>query len=185
MATVDVEQQQLLIGGEWRGASSGEAHEKANPFTGEPAGAAAAATREDARAAADAAAAAFPGWAATPPAQRAAHLERLHRCLTARAGEIARTVALELGTPLKVATRVQAGLPLTVLESYVRLAAEPVAEETVGNSLLVREPVGVVGAITPWNYPLHQIVAKVAPALAAYSSRPNSPRSWRTCCSTP
>ncbi|WP_174531528.1 aldehyde dehydrogenase family protein, partial [Micromonospora maritima] len=95
------------------------------------------------------------------------HLDRLHAALAARADEIARTVALELGTPLRLATRVQAGLPLTVLRGMVDLAARPPAEQTIGNSLVVREPVGVVGAITPWNYPLHQVVAKVAPALAA------------------
>jgi aldehyde dehydrogenase (NAD+) len=95
---------------------------------------------------------AFPGWAATGPAERAAHLDRLHTALAGRADEIARTVALELGTPIKLAARVQTGLPLTVLRGYVELAARPPVEETVGNSLVVREPVGVVGAITPWNY---------------------------------
>jgi aldehyde dehydrogenase (NAD+) len=110
---------------------------------------------------------AFGPWAATDPTERAGHLDRLHAALVARADEIARTIALELGTPIKIATRVQAGLPLTVLRSFVDLAARPPAEHTVGNSLVVREPVGVVGAITPWNYPLHQVVAKLAPALAA------------------
>jgi len=62
---------------------------------------------------------------------------------------------------------VQAGLPLTVLRGYADLAVRPSSDETIGNSLIVHEPVGVVGAITPWNYPLHQIALKVAPALAA------------------
>ena len=138
-----------------------------NPTTGQivahvPAGSAA-----DVDRAVAAARAAFDRWAQTPAEERAAHLRRLHTALTARADEIARTVAVELGTPLKVATRVQAGLPLTVLDGYADLAEFPPDEETIGHSLVVREPVGVVGAITPWNYPLHQIVAKVAPALAA------------------
>ncbi|MBV1855000.1 aldehyde dehydrogenase family protein [Catellatospora tritici] len=110
---------------------------------------------------------AFPAWSGLAPADRAAHLDRLHAALSTRAADIATTVARELGTPLRVATRVQAGLPLTVLRSYVELAAAPPAPHTVGNSLIVSEPVGVVGAITPWNYPLHQIMAKVAGALAA------------------
>src|SRR6202035_5792899 len=50
---------------------------------------------------------------------------------------------------------------------YAKLIREASPEQTIGNSLIVREPVGVVGAITPWNYPLHQIMAKVAPALAS------------------
>jgi aldehyde dehydrogenase (NAD+) len=100
-------------------------------------------------------------------ADRGAALDRLHTALAARAGDIARTVGLELGTPLKVARNVQTGLPLTVLRGYADTAAKPADEETIGNSLVLHEPVGVVGAITPWNYPLHQIVAKVAAALAA------------------
>jgi betaine-aldehyde dehydrogenase len=69
--------------------------------------------------------------------------------------------------PLKLSQRIQAGLPAAVLESFARLLGEYRFEEQVGNSLVIREPVGVVACITPWNYPLHQIVAKVAPALAA------------------
>jgi aldehyde dehydrogenase (NAD+) len=91
----------------------------------------------------------------------------LHTALASRAADIARTVGLELGAPLKIATSIQAGLPLAVLRSYADLALAPQADETIGNSLILHEPVGVVGAITPWNYPLHQVVAKVAAALAA------------------
>ncbi|MGW5668292.1 aldehyde dehydrogenase family protein [Micromonospora sp. NPDC003776] len=157
----------LYLDGHWVTASTGETIPVQNPATEEVIAAVPAGTAADVDRAVAAARAAFPGWAAAAPAARAAHLDRLHTALAARADDIARTVALELGTPLKVATRVQAGLPLTVLRSYVDLAAQPAAEETVGNSLVVHEPVGVVGAITPWNYPLHQVVAKVAPALAA------------------
>ncbi|GAB7052830.1 aldehyde dehydrogenase family protein [Catenuloplanes indicus] len=124
-------------------------------------------TAEDVDRAVAAARRAFPAWSAADPAERAAHLDKLHTVLAGRADEIARTIARELGTPLKVATAVQAGLPLAVLRSYADLAARPLPEETIGNSTVVREPIGVVGAITPWNYPLHQVVAKLAPALAA------------------
>ncbi|MFI7210243.1 aldehyde dehydrogenase family protein [Micromonospora maritima] len=157
----------LHVGGDWIDPSSGDTTAVENPATGETLGEVPAGTPADVDRAVAAARAAFPGWAATAPADRAAHLDRLHTALAARADEIARTVARELGAPLKLATRVQAGLPLTVLRSMVDLAARPAAEQVVGNSLVVREPVGVVGAITPWNYPLHQVVAKVAPALAA------------------
>ncbi|WP_200209993.1 aldehyde dehydrogenase family protein [Micromonospora coerulea] len=157
----------LHVGGEWVDPADDDVIPVENPATGDIVGQVPGGTPADVDRAVAAARAAFPGWAATAPAERAAHLDRLHAALAARADEIARTVTLELGTPLKLAARVQTGLPLTVLRSMVDLAARPAAEETVGNSLVVREPVGVVGAITPWNYPLHQVVAKVAPALAA------------------
>ncbi|MFG2062746.1 aldehyde dehydrogenase family protein [Micromonospora sp. NPDC048871] len=157
----------FYLDGGWVPADGRQSLEVHNPSTEEVIGTVPAGTADDVDRAVAAARAAFEGWAATDPVDRAAHLDRLHAELTARAEDIARTVATELGTPLKVATRVQAGLPLTVLRSYVDLAAQPPAPQTVGNSLVVREPVGVVGAITPWNYPLHQIVAKLAPALAA------------------
>jgi aldehyde dehydrogenase (NAD+) len=107
-----------------------------------------------------------PGWAALSPAERAAHLARLHEELSQRAELAARLIAAEVGTPIKVARSVQLGLPLTVLKSYVDLLAEYEFEERVGNSRVLKEPVGVVGAISPWNYPLHQAMAKVAASLA-------------------
>ncbi|MFC0505586.1 aldehyde dehydrogenase family protein [Micromonospora costi] len=164
---MDLARTDFYLDGRWVTASGGETLPVHNPATEEVVAAVPAGTPADVDRAVAAARAAFDGWAATPPAERAAHLDRLHAALSARADDIARTVALELGTPMKVATRVQAGLPLAVLHSYVELAARPPAEETVGNTTVVREPVGVVGAITPWNYPLHQVVAKLAPALAA------------------
>ncbi|MER7441395.1 aldehyde dehydrogenase family protein [Micromonospora avicenniae] len=157
----------FYLDGRWVASPDGETLPVHNPATEEVIATVPAGRAADVDRAVAAARAAFDGWAATPPAQRAAHLDRLHAVLSAKADEIARTVALELGTPLKVASRIQAGLPLTVLHSYVELAAHFPADETVGNSTVVREPVGVVGAITPWNYPLHQVMAKLAPALAA------------------
>src|SRR5919107_461596 len=157
----------LYIGGAWVAPASAETIAVENPATEEVLGHVPAGTAEDVDRAVAAARAAFDGWAGTSMAERAAVLDRLHTALAARAGDIARTVGLELGTPLKVAKAVQAGLPLTVLRGYADTASKPADEETIGNSLVVHEPVGVVGAITPWNYPLHQIVAKVAAALAA------------------
>jgi aldehyde dehydrogenase (NAD+) len=157
----------LYIGGAWVAPASTRTIDVENPATEETLGHVPAGTAEDVDRAVAAARAAFDGWAGTPMADRGAALDRLHTALAARAGDIARTVGLELGTPLKVARNIQAGLPLTVLRGYADTAAKPADEETIGNSLVLHEPVGVVGAITPWNYPLHQIVAKVAAALAA------------------
>ncbi|MBB2946091.1 aldehyde dehydrogenase (NAD+) [Actinoplanes lutulentus] len=158
---------QLYIGGQWVPPESAERIEVENPYTEKVFGHVPAGTAEDVNLAVSAARQAFEGWAATPAGERGAALGRLHQALAARAGEIAETVGRELGTPLKIAKAVQAGLPLTVLSGYAEMAARPEPDETIGNSLVVHEPAGVVGAITPWNYPLHQVVAKVAGALAA------------------
>jgi aldehyde dehydrogenase (NAD+) len=157
----------LFIGGQWVPPASRETIPVENPATEEIIAHVPAGTAEDVDRAVDAARQAFDGWAGRSMAERGAVLDRLHASLAARAGEIAKTVGIELGTPLKVAKAVQAGLPLTVLRGYADLAVRPSHDETIGNSLIVHEPVGVVGAITPWNYPLHQVVAKVAAALAA------------------
>lgn len=124
-------------------------------------------TAEDVDAAVRAARAAFPAWAATPPAERAARLTALADALAARKDTLAETITAELGSPLPLSQMVHAGVPVLVAASYAELAARYAFEERIGNSTVLLEPVGVVGAITPWNYPLHQIVAKVAPALAA------------------
>src|SRR5581483_11468340 len=84
-----------------------------------------------------------------------------------RAEEIATLISQEMGMPLPLSVGIQAGLPAMTFGSQPELVQQIAWEERIGNSLVVREPVGVVGAITPWNYPLHQICAKVAPALTA------------------
>ncbi|MGB8944548.1 MAG: aldehyde dehydrogenase family protein, partial [Streptomyces sp.] len=100
-------------------------------------------------------------------AERGALIGALRDQLVARQDEIAETVTAELGSPLPFSQMVHAGVPILVSGSYAELAATYAFEEKIGNSTVYLEPVGVVGAITPWNYPLHQIVNKVAPALAA------------------
>jgi aldehyde dehydrogenase (NAD+) len=157
----------LFIGGEWVPPSSTETIPVENPATEEIIAHVPAGTADDVDRAVTAAQGAFDAWAGLPMRERGAVLDRLHTALAARAGDIAKTVGLELGTPLKVAKNVQAGLPLAVLRGYADLAARDQQPEQIGNSLIEHEPVGVVGAITPWNYPLHQVVAKVAAALAA------------------
>jgi acyl-CoA reductase-like NAD-dependent aldehyde dehydrogenase len=114
-----------------------------------------------------AAVAAFDGWAATSPSERAAFVQAMAEGLAARSDEIAATICGEVGMPMFLSKRIQAGLPQVIAGSYPAIVEDFAWEETVGNSLVVKEPLGVVGAITPWNYPLHQIVLKVAPALAA------------------
>ncbi|MFE1230046.1 aldehyde dehydrogenase family protein [Streptomyces sp. NPDC058745] len=157
----------MYIGGAWRASSSSDTIPVINPADEQVIGHVPAGTAEDVDTAVRAARAAFPGWAATAPAERAAGIAALRDALAARAEEIAATVTAELGAPPQLAAAVHTGLPIAVAGSFAELAATHPFEEKVGNSTVYAEPVGVVGAITPWNYPLHQIVAKVAPALAA------------------
>ncbi|MEV5439152.1 aldehyde dehydrogenase family protein [Streptomyces sp. NPDC052682] len=157
----------MYIDGGWRPAAGQDVIEVVNPADEQVIATVPAGTAEDVDAAVRAARAALRGWAATPPAERAARLAALRDGLAARADEIAETVTAELGSPLKFSQNVHAAVPIAVAGSYAELAATYAFEEKTGNSTVFHEPVGVVAAITPWNYPLHQIVAKVAPALAA------------------
>ena len=123
-------------------------------------------TADDVDKAVKAAAAAFPAWAATSREERAALMTKIGEGLEARMAEIGELVAHEVGMPLGLAVPIQAGLPAGAFKDLAQHMAEFTWEEEIGNSLVVREPIGVVGAITPWNYPLYQVALKVAPALA-------------------
>jgi betaine-aldehyde dehydrogenase len=110
---------------------------------------------------------ALESWSARPVAERADLLDKLQAGLTRRAEEIARAISAEVGMPLRQAQMIQAGYPAMLAGFSAAEVRKYAFEEQVGNSLVVREPVGVVGCITPWNYPLLQAMQKVAPALAA------------------
>ncbi|HEY0805441.1 MAG TPA: aldehyde dehydrogenase family protein [Pseudonocardiaceae bacterium] len=148
--------------------TAAERIEVVNPATGNVIASVPAGTAADVDAAVSAANAAFSVWSATSVADRAAIIRRISTGLAARGDEIAATITAEMGSPITFARRVQAGVPVATSAGIADLleGGFPFAEE-IGNSLVLREPVGVVGCITPWNYPLHQIVAKVVPALAA------------------
>ena len=157
----------IYINGRWIPSLSSRTLAVINAATEETMGQVPDGTAEDVAAAVAAARDAFDAWATTPVETRAGYLEKISAGLTARTDEIARSITGEVGMPLKMSQRIQAGLPPLVMASYAKLLREYQFEEKIGNSLVVHEPVGVVGCITPWNYPLHQVVAKVAPALAA------------------
>ncbi|MGH9006120.1 MAG: aldehyde dehydrogenase family protein [Acidimicrobiales bacterium] len=124
-------------------------------------------TAEDVERAVAAAAAAFEEWSGKSHEERSKLLARASEALAARTDEIAETISKEVGMPLSLSKIVQVGLPTGVFADMAGKIADFQWETEVGNSLIVREPIGVVGAITPWNYPLYQIALKVAPALAA------------------
>jgi betaine-aldehyde dehydrogenase len=157
----------LFIGGAWLAPSARRMIDVHNAGNGEVMGRVPLGDASDVERAVSAARNAFAAWSETPTEKRAEYLEKISAGLKARADELARLIAQEVGMPLKMSARIQAGLPIANFANYARLVKEFPFEQRVGNSVVVREPVGVVGAITPWNYPLHQIALKVAPALAA------------------
>jgi acyl-CoA reductase-like NAD-dependent aldehyde dehydrogenase len=167
-ATAARHHRHFFIGGEWQTPSGSDSIDVLSASTEEVIGLVPAGSPEDVDRAVQAARKAFDnGWAATSPEERSEWLSKLAEALKERGEAIARTIAEEVGSPISMATSIQAGLPVLVTNSYATLLKDEKFEQQVGNSLIVREPYGVVGAITPWNYPLHQIMAKVAPALAA------------------
>ena len=157
----------LYIGGEWVTPSGEGLIEVHNPATEEILGQIPSDTAADTDRAVNAARAAFADWNSTPAAARLSYLRKLGQGLSARSEELTRLITAEVGMPIKLTRRIQVGLPVAVLESYCKLLEEYRFVERRGNSLIIREAVGVVACITPWNYPLHQAVAKIAAALAA------------------
>ncbi len=159
--------QELYIGGQWRAARAEgriEVHEAA---TGEVLATVPSGGPDDVRAAVEAAREAFPAWSGASVKERADVLRQVADALEAREDELATVMAREVGTPMASSRRVQVGLGVSVFRSMAGVLEELPAEERIGSSLVLRVAAGVVGAITPWNYPLYQLAAKVAPAMAA------------------
>jgi aldehyde dehydrogenase (NAD+) len=158
---------QLFIGGEWVDPTGDATIDVINPSTEEVVGRVPEGTAQDADRAVQAARAAFDSWSQVSPYDRAGYCEAIGAKLAERGDELAALISTEMGMPLKLSRMIQAGLPAGTFAAIPQLVEQIQWEEEVGNSLIVREPAGVVAAITPWNYPLHQIALKVAPALAA------------------
>ena len=156
----------LYIGGEWVSPASDECIDIVNAATEAVMGRVPAGGAADVDRAVAAARAAFAGWSATPLDERLGALGRISEGIMARNDELARSVVGEVGTPSMIAPMLQTGLAAVVFGDNATLAPEIEMEATVGGTLTVKEPIGVVGAITPWNFPLVQIAVKVAPALA-------------------
>ncbi len=157
----------LFINGQWVKSTGTGTIDVINSTTEEVMGRIPEGTAEDVNAAVAAAKAAFESWSTTSVEERRRYLQLIADKLGAKKDEIAALVAAEVGMPLAMATAVQAGMPAMVMGSYAELLGSFQFEETIGKALVVKEPIGVVGCITPWNFPLHQVVCKVGPALAA------------------
>jgi betaine-aldehyde dehydrogenase len=161
------EYKKAYIGGAWVPSTGSGSLEVIDSNTEEVIGTIPAGTAEDAEKAVEAAAAAFPDWSATAAPERAKLLARISEGLAARTDELASVISREVGMPLSLCGPIQVGLAIGAFADMAGKVTEFAWEEEIGNSLVVREPMGVVAAITPWNYPLFQIALKVAPAMAA------------------
>ena len=156
----------IYIDGQWVPSDGDGSIDVLNPSDEEVIGCVPDGTTADVDAAVAAAKAAFPTWSALPLEDRLGYIEALAAQLGARAEEIGTLISREMGMPLGMSTMIQAGMPAATTGSVAGTARAFPFEETIGRTLVTREAVGVVGCITPWNFPLHQIMAKIAPAMA-------------------
>ncbi len=157
----------FYINGEWTTPADRTTLTVINPATETPAAAISLGTAADVDAAVAAAHAAFEGFAATSREDRVAMLERIAAAYQARYADLAAAIHEEMGAPMKLASGPQAAAGLGHFTTMAGILKEYPFEEDKGGFDLVREPVGVVGLITPWNWPANQIACKVAPAIAA------------------
>jgi aldehyde dehydrogenase (NAD+) len=164
---VETERDQLYIDGNWSVPSGTDNLEVENPTTQEVMGSIPQGDAQDVDRAVRAAHAALNDWWAVPASERAAMCAKVAEGLQARQGELADLITSELGMPHMLSTLIQTGLPSLTFGSMPDVLSQTEIESEIGNALVVREPRGVVAAITPWNYPLHQIALKLAPALTA------------------
>ncbi|MEU6285304.1 aldehyde dehydrogenase family protein [Streptomyces sp. NPDC047028] len=166
----DTDRQTFWIGGAWRDPAAGPDGPRSavlDPAGRGVVGRVPQGDAADVSAAVDAARAAFPAWAAAGVADRRALLTAIAAGITSRETDFARLISAEMGAPVDNALATQTRLAAEVFTSYAEILDGHVWEERIGTSQVVQEPVGVVAAITPWNYPLYLIAAKVAAALAA------------------
>src|SRR5918994_3986001 len=155
-------------GGEWQKPTTADAIDIVSSATEDAVGRVPRGTADDVDHAVKAARKAFDThWSYTTPEERATWLEKLSDAMKKRVPQTAEAIAHEVGTAIGYATLVQVEFPVSMIALNAKFLRDHKLEEEIGNSLVVKEPVGVVGCVTPWNYPLHQVVAKVAPALAA------------------
>ncbi len=157
----------FYIGGKWVAPKGKGTIEVIDPSTEEVCGVVPSGNAEDINAAVAAAKEAFKTWSRTTAAERSELIGKIAEKFTESMPKIGEICARELGTPLQTSIAVHGGLGVGVMSSFKDIPFEMEKEERIGNSLVIKEPIGVCGFITPWNFPLHQLVAKLAPALAA------------------
>src|SRR5450631_2043645 len=157
----------IYIDGAWVESTSHDTLPVINPATEAVEAESASASEEDVAKAVGAAACAFPACSTVPVAERCDYLNRLHSAYVARADEIAALITSEMGAPITQSKKVHTAIPGDVIKDTATLARRYAYSEELDGSLFVREPYGIVGAVTPWNNPLYMMFLKVVPALAA------------------
>ena len=157
----------FYVDGRWVAPAEPHDHPVVNPATEEVAAIISLGGPPDVDRAVAAARRAFDGWSLAPPDERLLLLERILTVYKARLAEVAQAISTEMGAPITLATRAQAGAGLAHLAAAVEALKRFRSEEPSGTTRVVLEPIGVCGLITPWNWPMNQVAAKVAPALAA------------------
>ena len=158
---------QHYIDGQWVESDGGRRHQVINPATEEPCTEITLGSEADADRAVGAARRAFDSFSQTSVDERAALLERIIAVYKTRLPDIARAISIEMGAPMSFAMGAQAPSGIGHFLYTLRALREFTFEEKIGATKVLHEPIGVVAMITPWNWPINQIVAKVAPALAA------------------
>ena len=159
------------INGQWVASIDGREMAVENPSTEQKIATITLGGVADADAAVAAAKAAFPAWAATDPLDRIAALERLMEVYKGQAEDMAQAISFEMGAPIALARTAQVGAGAGHLKNIIRTAKGFAFERPLGDhapcDMILYEPVGVCALITPWNWPMNQVMLKVAPALAA------------------
>jgi acyl-CoA reductase-like NAD-dependent aldehyde dehydrogenase len=161
------EYEYFYVDGQWQPPRGRDSIDVRSAATEEVIGRVPRGSAEDVDRAVQAATQAFDAWSVTSTAERVEWLQRLAAALEARVPQVATTISQEVGMPITISTVVQAQLPVITTRACARIASQTSFEERIGHSLVIREPFGAAGLITPWNYPLHQVMAKVAPAIGA------------------
>ncbi|MCK9540840.1 MAG: aldehyde dehydrogenase family protein [Novosphingobium sp.] len=157
---------QFYIGGHWVNPAVAATIDVIDPATEEVAGRISAGSAADVDRAVKAARAAFPGFAATSIAERIDLLRAISEQYGKRMADFSEAITLEMGAPKWLSDKAQAPMPKAHIDAAITLLADYPFEDVRGTTAIVREPIGVCGLITPWNWPVNQIAAKVVPALA-------------------
>jgi aldehyde dehydrogenase (NAD+) len=157
----------FYINGEWVAPLQPKLFDVINPATEEPVAQISLGSAGDVDRAVAAAKAAFPAFSRTSKADRVALLQKIVEAYKARYDELAQTITKEMGAPAWLSSRAQAATGVAHLNQMIAILKDFSFESLRGTTLIAREPVGVCGFITPWNWPMNQIACKVVPALAA------------------